>query len=254
MPVHAVGRPRLDLRAHHELAAIGLGDVDVHLRGDDHDVEQRLDRLGHARLQDVRGDRQRHAGHVGDQRAPAGGGVDDLAGLDAAAVRLAPRVMRPFAALEPGDLGVGMDLRAARVGAAREAPDDGVVADDAARRVVERAHDRIGRVVGRRTSPARASAPRPGRSGASRCRCRRLTSARLAITNIARSVCASVRWPHWREQQVEVQLLREPLVELDRGVVEARALRRLVVRAQDRRVAPGRARADVALLEDRRRR
>ena len=53
------------------------------------------------------------------------------------------------------------------------------------------------------------------------------------------------------EQQVEVELLRQPLVELDRGVVEARALGRLVVRAQDRRVAAGRARADVALLEHR---
>ncbi len=53
------------------------------------------------------------------------------------------------------------------------------------------------------------------------------------------------------EQQVEVQVLGEALVELDAGVVEARALGRLVVGAQDRGVAPGGARADVALLEDR---
>ena len=51
------------------------------------------------------------------------------------------------------------------------------------------------------------------------------------------------------EEQVEVELRRQPLVELDRGVVEARALGGLVVGAQDRRVAPGRAGADVALLE-----
>src|SRR3954447_8001868 len=44
---HAVRRPRLDLRSHHELAAVGLRDVDVHLGGDDHDVEQRLERLRH---------------------------------------------------------------------------------------------------------------------------------------------------------------------------------------------------------------
>ena len=54
-----------------------------------------------------------------------------------------------------------------------------------------------------------------------------------------------------REEQVEVELRAQPLVELQRRVVEARALRRLVVGAQDRRVAPGGARADVALLEHR---
>ena len=32
---------------------------------------------------------------------------------------------------------------------------------------------------------------------------RRLTSARLAITNIARSVCASVRWPHWENSRLK---------------------------------------------------
>ena len=33
--------------------------------------------------------------------------------------------------------------------------------------------------------------------------CSRLTSARLAITNIARSVCASVRWPHWLNSRLK---------------------------------------------------
>ena len=71
-------------------------------------------------------------------------------------------VMRPLDALEPGHLGVGMDLRAARVGAAREAPDDRVVADDAARRVIQRAHDRIRRVladVHRRREPLHLVGP-----------------------------------------------------------------------------------------------
>src|SRR5271155_1724210 len=52
------------------------------------------------------------------------------------------------------------------------------------------------------------------------------------------------------EQQVEVELGGEAFVELDARVIEARALRRLVVRAQDRRVAARGARTDVALLED----
>ncbi len=53
------------------------------------------------------------------------------------------------------------------------------------------------------------------------------------------------------EEQVEVQLRREALVELHRGLVEPSALGGAVVRAQDRRVAPRRAGADVVLLEDR---
>ena len=59
-----------------------------------------------------------------------------------------------------------------------------------------------------------------------------------------------MRWPHCEKSRLKFSSLREALVELDARVVEARALGRLVVRAQDRRVAPGRARADVALLED----
>jgi hypothetical protein len=59
-----VRRVRLDLGADQELAAVGLRDVDVHLRRDDDHVEERLHRLGHERLEDVRRDRQSHAGEA----------------------------------------------------------------------------------------------------------------------------------------------------------------------------------------------
>ena len=38
----------------------------------------------------------------------------------------------------------------------------------------------------------------------------RLTSARLAITNIARSVCASVRWPHWLNSRLKFSSFESP--------------------------------------------
>ena len=57
--------------------------------------------------------------------------------------------------------------------------------------------------------------------------------------------------PLLREQEVEVQLCPEPFVELDAAAVELGSLGRSVVRSDDRRIAPGRAGADVALLEDR---
>ena len=67
-------------------------------------------------------------------------------------------------------------------------------------------------------------------------------------------VMAAVRQDHksaLAEHDVEVQLAREPLVEAQREVVEARALREEVVGAHDRRVAPGVAAAEPAALEDR---
>src|SRR5689334_16939407 len=138
----------LDLGAHHELAAVGLRDVDVQRPRDDDLVQERLHRLGHARLEDVRGERQRHPGHARDLGAPARDARDDRVASDRPAVGLHPG----HAAVLPRDPGhprVGVDLDAQLGGLLRVAPDHGVVADDAARRVVERCQDREGRVVGR---------------------------------------------------------------------------------------------------------
>ena len=57
--------------------------------------------------------------------------------------------------------------------------------------------------------------------------------------------------PVLREHEVEVELGREPLVELHALRVERGALRSAVVGPDDGRVAAGRAGADVALLDDR---
>src|SRR5262249_128187 len=128
------------------LAAVSLIDVDVQRRRHDDVVEPRLEPLGHERLKRVGDDRQLDAGQVGDGRAPAGGGVDhrgrgdhpsggDHAG-DAA-------VLLPYA----GDLGEGLNLSPHSVGPAGVPPDDGVVADDAARGVVQPGEDRLVRAV-----------------------------------------------------------------------------------------------------------
>jgi hypothetical protein len=39
---------------------------------------------------------------------------------------------------------------------------------------------------------------------------KRLTSARLAMTNIARSVWASVRWPHWLNSRLKFSSFDRP--------------------------------------------
>ena len=56
--------------------------------------------------------------------------------------------------------------------------------------------------------------------------------------------------PVLREHEVEVELVGQALVQPDALAVEGRAFGRAVVRADDRRVPAGRARADVRLLED----
>src|SRR5262249_18003912 len=125
-----------------DLPAVGLVDVVVQRGRHDNDVQKRLQPFGHQGLQGVGYDRQLDAGHVGDGRAPTGRGVDDDAAVDRPAVGNDPG----DAAVGPvnaGDLGGGVDLDAVPVGAAGVAPDDGVVADDAAGRVVEAGEDRL---------------------------------------------------------------------------------------------------------------
>src|SRR5581483_7592834 len=87
------------------------------------------------------------AGEAADEGRPAGDGADDDVRLDAAPVRLDAGDARAVVH-DPGHGGVLVDLDARPVGRAREAPHDGVVADDPARRVVERAHDGPRRLVG----------------------------------------------------------------------------------------------------------
>ena len=215
-----VRRVRLDLGADQELAAIGLGDVDVHLRRDDDHVEERLQRLGHERLQDVRRDRQRNAGEVGDQRRPARGGIDHRPGLDVAPVRLhaGDAAVRP---LDARHLGVGVDLDTAAVGRTSEPPDDGVVADDPAGRVVERAQDRPGDVAAdvdlraepldlRRVDHAAVDAEQLVHLGP------------LGHRDHGAVGVRERQVPVLREHQVEVELGAEPLVELDAAAVERR--------------------------------
>src|SRR3954452_14623893 len=158
---HRVGRERVDASAEHELAALGLADVDVQRAGHDDRGQERLHRLGHRGLQRGGGNRQCHSGQVRDQRGPAGGGVEDDPGGDAAAAGADPGDLVPDH-VDGGDLGPGVDVHAERAGGASVAPDHGVVPDDAAGRVPQRAQHRVagGRAdVDRRGQPLDLGGP-----------------------------------------------------------------------------------------------
>ena len=130
------------------------------------------------------------------------------------------------------------------VGAAREAPDDGVVADDPAGRVVERAHDRPRRLVGE--VELRAEPRDLVRQHDARVDPEQLVDLGALLHHVQRAVGVREReMAVLREHEVEVEIGGEALVELHAPLVERGALGRAVVRADDRRVAAGRARADV---------
>ena len=82
------------------------------------------------------------AGHVAHEGRPPGGAVDDRACRDPTARGAHAGDAAAFY-VDARHLGVLMDVDAARIGAPGVAPVDGVVADDAARRMVQRPEDRV---------------------------------------------------------------------------------------------------------------
>ena len=209
--------------------------------------QQRLHGLGHERLQRVVRERHLDAGHVRDLRRPAGDGRHHGAGRDRAAVGLDADAAAVLD-LEAGDLDALVDVHAAGVGLAGVAPHDRVVADHGARRVVERALDRVGDLA--RHVELRAEARDLVGLDPARVDAHQLVG--LGALALHRHGALGVREREVavrRDQQVEVELLRELLVDLEALAVERDALGRLVVGAQDRRVAARAAGADVVHLE-----
>jgi hypothetical protein len=196
----------------------------------------------------VRRDREAEPDEPAHERRPAGGGAHDLSALDPAARRL-DGGDAVAVAFEPDHLRVLVDLDAVAVGRARESPHDRVVPDDPARRVVERTDDGIGGPL--RKVELRAELADAVRVDDARLDAEELVHLGPLLHRDHRSVRVREReMPVLREHEVEVELVREPLVQPHAFPVEGRALGRPVVRADDRRVAPGRPRADVRLLED----
>src|SRR5438132_8524264 len=143
-----------------------------------------------------------------------------------------------------------MDVDATSVGAAGVAPDDCVVADDSAGRVVQRAHDRPGRAVGE--IELRTELRDLAREDDTAVDSQQLVHLGTLGHRHHRPLGMCKRQvPLLGEEQVEVELGPKLLVELDAAPVERCALRRAVVRADDGRVSPRRSGTDVPLLEDR---
>ena len=210
--------------------------------------QDRLQQLGHERLQRMALDRQPQPGHRREHGGVPRGGERDLArgdrparGLDAGDAAVAD--------VDAGDLAALDDVDAQPVGAAREGPRDVVVLRDAAARLVRRAEHGVADVAAGLDDRAElldAVGVEPLRVDAAEAV--RVTRRRLSRTSWR--LCARFRTPRWLKQEVVVELLLQPLPELQRVLVDRRALVPEVVRADDRRVAahvaaaePARARA-----------
>ena len=128
-------------------------------------------------------------------------------------------------------------------------PDDGIVADDPAGSVVERAHDRPRRLVGE--VELRAQAPNLVGQHDARVNAEQLIDLCALLHRVDRAVRVRQRqMPVLREHQVEVEIRGQLLVQLHALRLERRTLGCAVVRTDDGRVATGGTRADVRLLED----
>ena len=152
--------------------------------------------------------------------------------------------------VDAGDFAVLDDVDAARVRRTRVAPGDGIVACIAAPPLQGAAHDRVAR---------------PGRGVEDRAeRLDLLRRKELGIHSIEPvgvdpprrllqivDVVDQVQHAPLAEHQVVVQLLRQPFPQLERMLVEGRALVPQVVGADHRGVAPGVAAAEPTFLQHR---
>ncbi len=214
---------------------------------DDDLVEERLQRHGHAGLQRDGADRQAEARELRHQRARARHRLHRLVAIDRASVGL-DALEAAVLDEDARDLGMGMYLHAPHHGALGIAPGDGVVAGDGAGRVIERAEHGIAHILRQVHRRAQAAylvgedqlgidaqmlvdlgAPAAGADGG---------------VGVGQGEMAA-----FGIEDVVAEVVAEVLVEGERLVVEAHALRRQVVRADDRRVARGIAAGEVALLD-----
>ena len=140
----SIGIVAVEIAAHDDLALVRLVRVEVPGAERDHGVQDRLYRLGHHRLQEVRLDRQREAGERGDMPCVARDRKSDLVRADEAARGLDP-ADTPTLDAESRHLAVLDDVDATRVRRAGKTPRNGIVASIAGARLEEGASDREAR-------------------------------------------------------------------------------------------------------------
>ena len=156
---------------------------------------------------------------------------------------------RPFSRVYGGDLGEGVQFRAAPIGAATEPPDHRIMPYHAAGRMVESADDGVGQAF----PQAHGGDKLLDLGWADHPAVHAQDAVELGAhpQGVEGGVgVAQVKPPHLVEQQVEVEFLGQSLVQLDALVEEGDALDGQVVGADDGGGAGAGSAAEVALVED----
>ena len=245
-----IAREVIERAADHHLALVALAPIGAERRRHRDRVEDRLDRLGHHRLQCVARHRQLDAGQAGEYRRVPCHGKRHLVGADLALRRGHAHHM-PALLHEAGDRTVLHDVHAQRRCAARIAPGHRVVPHRPGAALDEAAQD------GEARGPCRVTEiqaglqvthlPRVEQFGVDAIAQHRVRPAGLRVEvmpGVGQGQHAALA-----EHDVEVQFTRELFVLLQRELVEACAFGVQIVRAHDGRVAPGVAAPDPAGLE-----
>ena len=193
-------------------------------------------------------DRHADAGHARQNRRMAGGHAADALGADIAPARLQP-LDAAVADIEAGHLAVLDDVDAELARRAGKSPGHGVVARDAGARLKARAEDRIapvGRDIDQGNAPFHLLSVEHERIDAVEVVG---VDPALDVAHVLQRV-AQIEDAALAEHDVEVQVMGQPLPELERVLVEKGGLVPEIVRADDGGVARRVAAAEVALLDD----
>src|SRR3984893_11344604 len=199
---------------------------------DYHRIEEVPYRFGHCGLQRKSHDWRSHACHRRDDAGISRRTVEHVSGGDLAARGLY-RDDAVVLDVDPGHLGLLMDVDAAGVGATRVTPVDRIVANDPAWRMVKRAQNRVSHVL--RDVQIRNQSLDLLRIDDLGPDTFELVDLSSPAHRAQRTVSVGEReMAGLREHHVEVQISRQLFVQLHRAVVEAYAFGRQVVGANDR--------------------
>src|SRR5579863_4462679 len=243
----AVGRNPVETAAEHDFALVGLARIDAGPDMQENDVEAGLHRLAHHRLQGIGMDRQPDARLGHELRGMAGDRNPDRLGAN-----LAQGCLDPDAGAvlndEAQSLAILDNVDAELVGGARIAPSDRIVPGGSAAALPDAA---VWQITGiERLGHQRqllADLVRTPELGVDAVELHGVYEAGgdLEIGLRMREIEDAALAQH----DVEIELAREALIEAQREVVEGDRFGIEIVRAHDRRVAPGVAAAEPAFLD-----
>ena len=246
-----IGGKQIQHGADDDLALVRLAHIGARARRQDHGVEHRLDRLAHHGLQRVARDRQAETRRASRARSCVPPRRCRRARRGSRPRLVFTPTIRPLSLTNPCTSQFCTMSTPQRRRGARVAPGDRIVARGAGAALAESPEHRQPGAAATDRAPARARRSRSRVNSSAAMPFMRMALAQRDMESRSWRLWASSDQAALAQHDVEIELLRETLVELQRKIVEPRAFRIQVIGAHDGGVAPGIAAADPAALEHR---